>query len=120
MGKTLKKKEKEQKKIRPKSTVRYMPITKKQIYTIYQLDFVIEDLKQNKKPDEFASAYGFSNRQVKIIRQIVKLGLQNDINIMYECKYTLISILNMIQLRRDSIKRVEKRKKKELKTWMKR
>ena len=114
MGKTVQKKAKEEKKDKSRHNIviKYMPMTKKDLYTIYQLDFVINDLKQNKKPDEFAASYGFSNRQVKIIRQILKLGLQNDINIMYECKYTLISILNMIQLRCDSIKRVEKRKKK--------
>lgn len=105
MGKTLKKKAKEKSKKKDKSGKHkdrsYKPVMlelKKPRYCQEDLDFVLEKIKENVHPQEIHEQIPhLTSTQIKKIRLIFNKGEQEDIDDMYQCKWYLSSIKNVIQ-----------------------
>lgn len=74
-------------------------------YTKEDLDIIIPMLKKNMEPYEINEHVPhLSNTQIKKIRFIIKNGEQDDIDLMYECKYMLSRIKRRIQNQKKKMK----------------
>ena len=93
----------------------YLLLNKKNKYTREMLDKAIELLDQKLHPQEIADQIdGFSATQIKKIRLILKVGDNDDIAAMKECKYYLSSIKKDMQWRKRRNKKLQKKKQNEL------
>lgn len=71
-----------------------------QQYTKEQLDKIIPMLKEEKHPNDISPLVGMSNRQIKKIRFILNDGTEDDIKLLYLCKYYISSIERLAKVRK--------------------
>jgi hypothetical protein len=71
-----------------------------QQYNKEQLDKIIPMLKQELHPNDISPHVGMSNRQIKKIRFILNDGTEDDIKLLYLCKYYISSIERLAKVRK--------------------